>query len=141
MHLLDHDKPPPHPFEHWLHTLDPDTASRDDVKPARSKVRCKSCLNYLTRNDLLTPIAGETQHFFTNPAGQGFDLQTYQQVEGVEVSGKPTDYFSWFEGFSWQYCYCRRCHQHLGWYFSCEGSSGESDAGFYALIIDRLLLD
>lgn len=140
MHLLDNEPPKEQPFDQWLHTLEleptPETESRDEVKPVRAKVRCKSCLNYLTSNDLLTPIEGQTNHFFTNPSGLGFDLQTYHQVEGVEIGGKPTDYFTWFEGFSWQNCYCKRCHQHLGWYFSCEG-----DAGFYALIIDRLLLD
>ncbi len=135
MRALDHDKPA-EPFDQWLTTLEPETESRDEVKPARSKVRCKSCLNYLTSNDFLTPIEGQTCHFFTNPSGLGFDLQTYLQVEGANIGGKPTDYFSWFEGFSWQHCFCGRCHQHLGWYFSCDG-----DAGFFALITDRLMLD
>lgn len=135
MRCLDNDTPPP-PFEQWLQTLDPALESDQDIKPARSRVRCKACLNYLTSNQNLTPIEGETCHFFTNPEGIGFDLQTYLTVEGAEVGGKPTDFFTWFEGFSWQHCFCNRCHQHIGWYFSCEGASG-----FYGLIIDRLLLD
>lgn len=135
MHCLDHDEPAP-PFEQWLLTIDPDLQRDDKLKPARNRVRCRACLNYLTSNDHLTPIGGETCHFFSNPEGIGFDLQTYHQVDGVELGGQPTEYFTWFEGFAWQHCFCKRCHQHIGWYFSCEGASG-----FYALITDRLLLD
>lgn len=134
MQTLDHDTPPT--FDHLLTALEPEEEAEDSLKLARNKVRCKACLNTLTSNEYLTPIAGETCHFFTNPAGIGFDLQTYLKAPGVTVGGKPTDYFSWFEGFAWQHCFCDRCHQHIGWHFSCEGASG-----FYALITDRLMLD
>ena len=133
MQGLDHDTP--RPFDPLLTAVDPEEKTEDAVKRAPSRVRCKACLNVLTSNEHLTPIAGETCHFFTNPAGVGFDLQTYLHAEGVTVGGKATDYFSWFEGFAWQHGFCNRCHQHIGWYFSCEGSSG-----FYALIVDRMLL-
>lgn len=135
MHCLENDAPPA-PFKEWLLALDPELQSGDKLKPVRNRVRCKACLNYLTSNDYLTPIEGDTNHFFTNPEGVGFDLQTYSAVEGGVTGGKPTEVFSWFEGFAWEHCFCNRCHQHIGWYFSSEGTSG-----FYGLIIDRLLLD
>jgi len=135
MIYLDNDQPM-RPLKQWMPDLAPQSESGHDTESARSKVRCKACLNYLTSNDELTPIQGQTQHFFTNPAGAGFDLQTYQLAPGINLGGSPTEYFSWFEGFAWQHAFCKRCHRHLGWYFSCDGVSG-----FYGLITDRLLLD
>jgi hypothetical protein len=135
MRYLEHNITPK-TFELWLASLDPTQQADNDLKSAKHHVRCKSCLNYLTKNEYLIPVNGETNHFFTNPTGAGFDLLTYQLVEGCIISGKPTEFFTWFEGFSWQYCYCNSCNTHIGWYFSCE-----NHCGFFALVTDRLLLD
>ena len=123
---------PPKPLIDWL----PKTLSDDELAPKKSVVRCRRCRNYLTEIQYLIPVDGETCHFFKNPVGQGFDIQTYGFVEGCNVSGKPTEFFSWFPGHSWQYCYCRQCDTHLGWYYSCDGG-----AGFFGLITDLLLLE
>lgn len=116
----------------WL----PQTLPDDESAALKSVVRCRRCRNYLTENRFLIPVDGEICHFFHNPAGQGFDIQTYHLVEGCIVSGKPTEFFTWFPGHAWQFAYCRQCETHLGWYYSCDGG-----AGFFGLIIDLLILD
>lgn len=116
----------------WL----PLTQADDTLAPKKSVVRCRCCHGYITENQFLIPVDGECIHFFKNPAGQGFDIQTWGMAEGCLVSGKPSEFFTWFPGHAWQYAYCRQCNTHLGWYFSCDGS-----AGFFGLIIDLLLLE
>ncbi len=130
MHCLEIG--PPKPLIDWL----PQTLVDDELAPKKSVVRCLRCRNYLTENQYLIPVNGETYHFFKNPVGQGFDIQTYGFVEGCIVSGKPTEFFTWFPGHAWQFAYCRQCETHLGWYYSCDGG-----AGFFGLITDLLLLE
>ena len=130
------EKPGADTFKRWLTSVQAKTASESRIKPKKAVVRCKACNAQITENEFLIPILGETHHFFTNPAGVGFDILTYAQAEGCSISGTPTEDFTWFEGYSWQYSYCRECHTHLGWYYCCE----EIDR-FFGLITDRLKLD
>ena len=122
-------------LEAWLENLTraDNDAPTDATQPGQ--VLCRQCHAHITNNCALIPIGGETCHFFTNPLGIGFDIHTYQQAPGCVVSGKPIEHFTWFEGFCWQYAYCKQCNQHLGWYYHCDGA-----AGFYGLITDRLIL-
>lgn len=123
---------PPKPLLDWL----PETLADDELAPKKSVVRCLHCRNYLTELQYLIAVDGETTHVFRNPVGQAFEIQTYGFVEGCTVSGKPTEFFSWFPGHAWQYSYCRQCDTHLGWYYSCDGCSG-----FFGLITDLLILE
>lgn len=109
-----------------------------DEIPARKKavIRCRACHQYLTENQFLIPVEGDCTHYFENPSGQGFDIQTYSLAEGCVVGGRPTEHFSWFAGHAWQIAFCRECNTPVGWYFSCEGLTG-----FFGLITDRLLLE
>lgn len=112
------------------------TLSDDESAPLKSVVRCRRCHNYLTENRYLIPVDGQTSHFFYNPAGQGFDIQTYRLAEGCSISGKPTEFFTWFPGHAWQFAWCRQCQTHLGWYYTCDGNEG-----FFGLITDLLILE
>ncbi|HVL02782.1 MAG TPA: cereblon family protein [Dongiaceae bacterium] len=123
---------PPKTVLDWL----PLTQSDDETAKKKSVVRCRCCRAYITESQFLIPVDGECIHFFKNPIGQGFDIQTYVMAEGCIVSGKPTEFFTWFPGHAWQYAYCKDCNNHLGWYYTCDGM-----AGFYGLIIDQLLLE
>ncbi|MVF12613.1 hypothetical protein FT643_10720 [Ketobacter sp. MCCC 1A13808] len=134
MDCLDHNAPTP--IEQWLTSLQTKVGSEDEINPEKSVVRCRACSALITKNEFLIPILGETNHFFVNPAGAGFDIQTYQIAEGCVLAGAVTDYFSWFQGFAWQYSFCKQCNSHLGWYYSCEGIEG-----FFGLVTDRLILD
>ncbi len=130
------DKPEADPVERWLAGLSTKSESDSGKENQKSAVRCRCCDGYITENQYLVPINNQTNHFFTNPSGLGFDLLSYEQASGCSVSGKLTDYFCWFEGFQWQYAYCKQCGVHLGWYYSCEGISG-----FFGLITDQLKMD
>jgi len=123
---------PEKPLFDWL----PLTEVDDEDAPKKSVVRCCTCRNYITENQFLMPVEGEIEHCFKNPAGYSFDIHTYSMAEGCIVSGKPTEFFSWFAGHSWQFCYCNQCNTHLGWYYSCDGLSG-----FFGLITDMLIIE
>lgn len=130
------DKHDADPFKRWLAAFEPATETGFGAKPKKSVVRCNSCNAYITENQFLIPINGETNHFFSNPSGMGFDLLTYEHADGCMVSGKSTDHFSWFEGYCWQYCYCKQCNNHIGWYYSCDGIDR-----FFGLITDCLRIE
>ncbi len=130
------DQEIPAPLKKWLTKLAPETDSADDLSPEKSVVRCRQCSGLITKNEFLIPINGGTNHFFINPSGCGFDILTYRCADGCELAGAVTDYFSWFQGFAWQYSFCKNCNAHLGWYYSCEGVEG-----FFGLVTDRLILD
>jgi hypothetical protein len=114
----------------------PLTQADDVPEPKKSIVLCRTCRGYITENQFLIPVDGEFSHLFHNPIGEGFDIQTYGMAEGCIISGKPTEFFTWFPGHAWQFAYCRQCNTHLGWYYSCDGLSG-----FFGLITDKLLLE
>ena len=122
-------------LEAWLDSLTRTNQEPKTELAPPGAVLCRQCKAHITENAFLIPISGETCHFFTNPLGTGYDIQTYQQASGCLISGKPTEHFTWFEGFCWQYAYCRQCNQHLGWYYHCEGATS-----FFGLITDRLIL-
>lgn len=95
-------------------------------------ILCKTCGHHITHPDALLTINDKFIHCFTNPAGMNFEIQCYKEAPGILVSGKPTDFFSWFPGYCWQYSYCSQCNSHLGWFFTREEDS------FYGLNIAML---
>lgn len=109
------------------------TAIRDDEDLTRqSGILCKQCEHLITRPEELLTINDKFIHCFTNPAGVTFEIQCYKNAPGVLISGKPTDFFSWFPGYHWQYSYCNHCNQHLGWYFT------KDEDAFYGLNVAAL---
>ena len=104
----------------------------DDITEKQSGILCKNCDHLITRPEEMLTINDRFIHCFTNPAGVSYEIQCYRNAPGVLVSGKPTDYFSWFSGYRWQYSYCEQCQTHLGWRFS-----NDTD-GFFGLNIAML---
>ncbi|MCG8316111.1 MAG: cereblon family protein [Pseudomonadales bacterium] len=108
-------------------------AMREDHEDeANEVIRCKHCNHIITLPSHLLTIDDKFIHEFSNPAGMTFEVQCYGEASGTTVSGKPTDYYSWFPGYLWQYCYCENCGKHIGWFFSKE------DDQFYGLNIASL---
>lgn len=95
----------------------------EDDTDKDNAILCKQCDHIITHPDLAVTINDRFIHTFRNPSGLEFDIQCYSQADGALVSGSATDYYSWFPGYSWQICYCRQCHQHIGWYYS-KGEDG-----------------
>lgn len=102
-------------------------------------ILCAQCEHLITIPEELITVNNQFIHSKTNPAGKQFKIQCFVNAPGAKRSGKPTDYFSWFEGYSWQYAYCEKCGAHIGWYFS--KSHTEASRGFYGLDLSCLIGD
>ena len=112
-----------------------ETRRADDVLPTpREAIVCSQCHHEVTDRSHRTRRAGEHEHTFANPHGFFYTIGCFADAPGCEVSGAPSDEFSWFAGYLWQITACSGCKTHLGWHFTC----GPNDA-FYGLILNRLV--
>lgn len=110
---------------------------QDDIGMAtEGGIRCKVCDNLITLPEELVTPNNRFVHTFNNPAGHIFEVQCFAVAPGAKHSGTPSDYFSWFPGYHWQYAYCRKCNTHLGWYFL--KAKAPRKRGFYALNLAAL---
>ncbi|NOX79802.1 MAG: hypothetical protein GXP57_01680 [Deltaproteobacteria bacterium] len=111
----------------------PDTASGDEtgVKDATPLV-CRRCRAVITGRDQAIVVNDAHLHAFFNPAGVVYEIRCFRRAPGCFIHGRPTSEFTWFSGYSWQFCLCSTCLTHLGWFFSA------ADFSFYGLIGNRL---
>ncbi len=111
----------------------PDTAAKDEtgVKDAAPLV-CRRCRTAITSRDQAIMVNDAHFHAFFNPAGVVYEICCFRQAPGCFIHGLPTTEFTWFRGYSWQFCLCSTCLTHLGWFFSA------ADSSFYGLIGNRL---
>ena len=96
-------------------------------------ITCKACDHKITTLENMAFIDDQSHHYFTNPSGIQFEIICFDIADGCTVSGKATDYFTWFPGYLWQFSYCSNCGDHLGWYYS----HSENQA-FFGLIAEKL---
>lgn len=94
---------------------------------------CAACGHLVTRGRWAISIDGH-EHVFFNPAGQIFRVVCFKEAPGAANAGEPTDAFTWFKGYDWNFALCRGCGRHLGWRYS--GDAGP--AVFFGLIKNRL---
>jgi hypothetical protein len=94
---------------------------------------CRSCRSTVTSNRHTISVNSSHYHAFFNPAGIVYEIRCFSEAGGTVIHGEPTTDFTWFQGYSWQYCLCGSCLIHLGWYFSSAADS------FYGLIAAKLL--
>ncbi|HHO47068.1 MAG TPA: hypothetical protein ENN06_01200 [Desulfobacteraceae bacterium] len=111
---------------------DVDVSSAVDVESDDSLL-CRACGAIVTADRHGIAVNSDHHHTFFNPAGIVFEIRCFRQAAGTIIHGPPTTDFTWFQGYSWQYCLCAHCLIHLGWYF------GSADDGFYGLIGSKLL--
>merc|ERR1711864_12427 len=76
-----------------------------------------------------------------NPSGVQFRVVTFART-GCQGVGDWTGLASWYPGYHWKVCVCSHCGAHLGWMFEPEDTADTSrlkpsEAGFYALILDK----
>jgi hypothetical protein len=110
-----------------------------DIKTGRKSgltdehyILCSTCKAPITAAEYIITVNGMHKHSFTNPAGITYLIGCFLSAEGCLVYGGPTLEHTWFDGFSWKFSLCSKCHIHLGWYYQKEANS------FFGLILDRL---
>ncbi len=95
---------------------------------------CARCHTPITHFEHRIEVQHSHHHRFTNPNGLVFNIGCFAQALGCMIVGDPTQTFSWFPGYNWQYAFCEGCGEHLGWYYQTSGSNF-----FYGLIAEKLI--
>ena len=110
-------------------------ASPDDVEDQEPErlILCAACRATLTRHGAAIEKDGAHEHTFVNPALNVFKIRCFARAPGVLGAGEPSDYWSWFEGYTWRAALCRQCLTHVGWCFT------KPDERFFGLIAEQLL--
>ncbi|MGK0442380.1 MAG: hypothetical protein ACJA0N_002190 [Pseudohongiellaceae bacterium] len=116
-------------IKQWLESLD------EDAGPL---VFCRSCHSPITSKKEQATIAHNDHHCFTNPAGATYHLRCFSNAHGCNITGPPTEEYSWFAGYQWQLAMCTECNEHLGWYYQYTRSS-LNQRFFFGLIAGRLM--
>ena len=113
----------------------PDSSPADewDTKQERA-ILCRSCRSEVTSLNREISIHGKHMHTFFNPAGIVYEILCFSKASGCVTHGKPTDEFTWFPGYTWEYSLCASCLDHLGWFFNSSGDS------FFGLINGKLIV-
>ena len=93
---------------------------------------CAVCKNKITSDACAITVEGEHNHCKINPVGRRYQLRCFSSAAGCGISGEPSSYFSWFNGYSWRFAHCGQCNIQLGWFF--EGSSH-----FFGLIEEQII--
>jgi hypothetical protein len=116
--------------------------SHTDKKSAEEEdpnVYCASCAYIITQKKHSFPVHGSVQHVFTNPHGYVFEIACYRRAPGAAAAGENNSDFSWFEGYVWDYVFCKSCLDHLGWKFRLYPAGGkEKEDEFFGLILNKL---
>jgi hypothetical protein len=99
--------------------------------------QCFACGGLITHSDRMVPVAGNSKHFFVNPAGVECNFLTFYSCTGAVALGEPMLADTWFPGFSWRMALCRRCGQHLGWYYEAVFTS-EWPGEFWGILLSQL---
>jgi hypothetical protein len=95
-------------------------------------IHCRACGWRITSRSQVSRRDGQFEHVFSNPAGIVFHIGCFNEAPGCTVSGTPTDFFSWFSGYSWSYAQCACCGLHAGWRFQSIADA------FFGLNLDAL---
>ena len=96
------------------------------------KLVCYQCQSEITSIADGTSVLGRHIHSKINPAGFAYLFACYSQAPGCVTTGEPEQEHTWFPGYLWQVASCKKCLEHLGWYFS-------GDSCFYGLIQGRVV--
>lgn len=96
----------------------PETSPDDDLDEALDDaITCAACGHLVTRTRWRLSMDGH-EHTFFNPAGRVFTVLCFREAPGAADRGDPTDEFTWFKGYDWNFALCRGCGEHLGWRFT-----------------------
>lgn len=112
--------------------IDDSPADETDADAEKS-ILCRTCRVVITDNKHAVAINGSHAHTFFNPSGIVYEIRCFNKARGSILHGKPTDEFSWFKGYVWQFALCANCLAHLGWGFQSP------DKFFVGLIANKIV--
>ncbi len=115
--------------------VDEDAVSEDAVEEKQDdSLFCARCGHLVTRAGWAARPEGGHERVCANPAGRMFQVVGFLEAPGAADRGAPTEEFTWFPGYAWNFAVCRGCGDHLGWRYT-----GDQDPPvFWGLIKDRL---
>ena len=82
---------------------------------------CAGCGHLVTRGRWRLSINGH-KHTLFNPAGRLFTVLCFSEAPGAADRGAPSDEFTWFKGYDWNFALCRGCGDHLGWRYTGDAT-------------------
>lgn len=97
-------------------------------------LHCVRCGHLVTRGRWAFAPDGGHERLCANPAGRLFKVVSFTEAPGAVDQGPPTEEFSWFKGYVWNFALCRGCSEHLGWRYTADAKPPL----FWGLIKDRL---
>jgi hypothetical protein len=114
--------------------VDPEIDVKDtpETPDLGKKLVCHVCQSQITDESERIHIQGKNTHLRTNPAGFTYYFECFEDAPGCAVLGLPTMEHTWFNGYRWQICACKKCGEHLGWLFKGENR-------FFGLIQGRII--
>ncbi len=104
---------------------------REAIQPMDA-IYCKACGGTVTGRDKKIVVQGSHTHTFFNPSGIVFEVGCFSSAPGCHSAGRATSHFTWFAGYVWRFALCRKCNNHLGWYFE------KGEHSFLGLILANL---
>ena len=111
----------------------PGEKSEENTAEDEPFIRCRRCLQNITRPSDRISRDGAHRHTFANSNGAVYEIGCFTDVTGCGYAGVPTYEFTWFTGYRWRVVFCRMCLTHLGWVFEAPRQDS-----FHGLILDHL---
>ncbi len=108
---------PPCCFKPCLSDKYSEKSAKKPKNQEKKVILCAFCSSTITDANQIISVNGSHQHVFANPHGIIFETGCFKMCDGCIVEPIVYSEFSWFHGYNWQIAGCRRCHQHLGWFF------------------------
>lgn len=94
---------------------------------------CVTCEHVITTPSARTTISASHEHTFMNPHGYMYRVGCFLRAPGVLPEGMPSDFFSWFPGYTWLIERCGGCGMLMGWCFE------NAQDHFFGLILPHLV--
>nr|XP_002127932.1 protein cereblon isoform X1 [Ciona intestinalis] len=82
-------------------------------------LHCSHCsLRIAERKDVFSMSTSGPMAAYVNPGGVVHETLTLYKTTSLDHVGRRSTEHSWFPGYAWTICECRRCSRHMGWRFT-----------------------